>query len=116
MSVGLDGIDGRTFAFGILAGARWRIWHDCRDLVFLDEHISIVGLHFEHVVFVGHDDAVELFPVLQADFIGERSRNAEKYRGDAGEAKHAGNCGIAHNLSMRPPDNARKTHANERAR
>lgn len=56
---------------------------NCGYLVLFYEYESKVGLHFEHVVFVGDDHAVELLAVLEADFIGLRAWHGE--RSDTGD-------------------------------
>ena len=52
--------------------------NDSRDFVLFYQDKAIVGLHFEHVVFVGDDHSVELLAVLEADFVGMRARNGER--------------------------------------
>ena len=44
--------------------------NDLRDLVFLHQHKSKVRLHFEHVVFIRDNHAVEFLSILQPYFVG----------------------------------------------
>ncbi len=52
--------------------------HDLGYLVFFHQYISAGRAHLEHVVFVGHDDAVQLVAVLQANLVGAKFTNERK--------------------------------------
>src|SRR6266403_1687178 len=57
--------------------SRRRGWNNGLDFVFSDQLISIVGLDFEHVIFVGHDYAIQFPAALEANLIRPR-RNADR--------------------------------------
>ena len=58
------------------------VGNDGGNLVFFYQHISKVGLHFEHVVFVGHDHAVKFLAIFEANFVRLRRLGAEGNRQD----------------------------------
>src|SRR5947209_555970 len=91
---------------------RRRRWSNGGDFVLLDEYISIVGFDFEHVLFVGHDHAVEFFPVFQADFVGARrvSQGCERQNCRRKE-KGAALGGDTHRKSIPPAKAARNFYA-----
>ncbi len=49
---------------------RWCIRDNLRDFVLFHQHVSKVGFHFEHVVFVRHDYAVQFLSIFQANLVG----------------------------------------------
>ncbi len=95
---------------GRLLGRSGRAGNNFRDLVFFDEDIAVVGFDFEHVVFVGHDHAVKLFAVLQANFIGA-ARRGEDAQGEQSEqgCKDPEMAGSTHGESMRLANGSRNT-------
>src|SRR6266481_3902529 len=52
--------------------SRRRRWNNGLDFVFSDQLISVVGLDLEHVVFVGHDYAIQFPATLEANLIRPR--------------------------------------------
>jgi hypothetical protein len=62
--------------------------NDSRNIVLFDQHKTKVGLHFEQVVFVGDDHAVEFLAVLESDFIGVRAWRGEHGDTDGEAAKN----------------------------
>src|ERR1700682_598462 len=84
--------------------SRRRRWNNGLDFVFFDEHKSKVGLDLEHVVFVGHDHAVKLLAVLEANLVRprgktDRGERHNKYRKQKGAAL----IGDSHIESIPPP-------------
>ena len=71
---------------------------DGSDFVFFDQDEPEVSLDLKHVVFVGDDDAVKFFTVLEANFVGEGASGSQAERG-AEECKF---CGDTHEKSIAP--------------
>src|SRR5713101_3740526 len=87
-------------------------WNNRRDLVFLNENISKVGLDLEHVVLVGDDHAVKLFAVFEANLIrpgGER--HPREGQRNCRQQKWAARMGDSHRESIPPPRLRRNFHS-----
>src|SRR5215469_1142946 len=90
---------------------RGRRWKNGGDFVLLDEHVSIVGFDFEHVLFVGDNHAVELFAVFQADFVGARRASQSRERQNRRKQEGAALGGDIHRKSIPPAKAARNLYA-----
>src|SRR6266851_4944597 len=90
---------------------RRRRWNNGLDFVFFDEHISILGLDLEHVVFVGDDHAVEFLAVLQANLIRPRAKtDCAERQNKHRQKKGAALIGDSHKESIPPPRAGRNLH------
>src|SRR6266705_2276558 len=91
--------------------SRRRRWNNGLDFIFFDEHISIVGLDLEHVVFVGDDHAVKFLAVLQANLIRPRAKTDRAERQNQHRRKTgAALIGDSHKESIPPPRAGRNLH------
>src|SRR6266566_9942315 len=91
--------------------SRWRRWNNGLDFVFFDEHISIVGLDLEHVLFVGDDHAVKFLAVLQANLIRPRAKtDCAERQNKHRQKKGAALMGDSHKESIPPPRACRNLH------
>src|SRR5260370_23389607 len=84
--------------------SRWCRWNNGFDFVFFDEHIPILGLDLENVVFVGDDHAIKFLAVLEANFIRPRAKTDRAERQNQYcQQKGAALIGDSHNESIPPP-------------